>query len=198
MREAPRRAEETTMLSILRQGQKWLLWIIIIGVGGVFVFTFGIGGGGPAPGARNNTAVQVLDRSYTTRDFARLRDGQIEELREEYGQYIDEMAESGQFDKYAVDSLIRSGVLASEAERLGIVVSDVEVREFLRSLPGVVNEEGEIDEEAVTTFAEREYGTLRRLQERLRDELLTSKLSRLIRQSASVTVSYTHLRAHET
>ena len=175
------------MLSILRQGQKWLLWIIIIGVGGVFVFTFGIGGGGPAPGARNNTAVQVLDRSYTTRDFARLRDGQIEELREEYGEYIDEMAESGQFDKYAVDSLIRSGVLASEAERLGIVVSDIEVREFLRSLPGVVNDEGEIDEEAVTTFAEREYGTLRRLQERLRDELLTSKLSRLIRQSASVT-----------
>ena len=175
------------MLSILRQGQKWLLWVIIIGVGGVFVFTFGIGGGGPAPGARNNTAVQVLDRSYTTRDFARLRDGQIEELREEYGQYIDEMAQSGQFDKYAVDSLIRSGVLASEAERLGIVVSDAEVREFLRSLPGVVNDEGEIDEEAVTSFAEREYGTLRRLQERLRDELLTSKLSRLIRQTASVT-----------
>lgn len=174
------------MLRILRQGQKWLLWVIIIGVGGVFAFTFGVGGGS-APQARNDTAVQVLDRNFSTRDFARLRDGQIEELREEYGEYIDEVVESGQFDRYSVDSLIRSGILASEAERLGLVVSDQEVRQFLRSLPGALNSEGLMDEEAVTNFAEREYGTLRRLQERLRDELLTSKLSRLIRQSASTT-----------
>ncbi len=173
------------MLRILRQGQKWLLWVVIIGVGGVFAVTFGVGGG-VAPQVGPGDAVNVDGRSFTMKDFARIRQTQIDGFRNQYGEVIEQFIESGRFERMAAESLIRFGILAVEAERLGIVVSDDEVRDFLRSIPGALGEDGRMNEVGVTEFAEREYGSLRRLQERLRDELLGQKLSRLLQKSTAV------------
>jgi len=173
------------MLRVLRQGQRWLLWVVIVGVGGVFAVTFGVGGGF-SPQTTAGDAVNVDGRSFTMKDFARIRETQIEGFRSQYGAMIDQFLESGRFERMAAESLVRFGVLAAEAERLGIVVSDAEVRDFLRSLPGALDEEGGLNEIGVTEFAEREYGSLRRLQERLRDELLSQKMSRLVQRSTAV------------
>ncbi len=170
------------MLRVLREGQRWLLWLVIIGVGGVFAFTFGVGGSF-SPQAGVSDAVFVAGRSFNGRDFERIRDAQIRSYREQYGPAVEQFVKSGRFEQMAADTLVRVGVLASEAERLGMTASDAEVRDYLRdSLGG-----GEVlDRDAVTQFAQREYGSLRRLQERLRDELLSNKLSRVLRRSVSV------------
>ncbi|NNL86426.1 MAG: hypothetical protein HKP27_12270 [Myxococcales bacterium] len=170
------------MLRAMRQGQRWLLWLVIIGVGGVFAFTFGVGGSF-SPQAGASDAVFVAGRSFKVNDFDRLRQNQVRAYREQYGDAVEQFVDSGRFEQMAADSLVRMGVLASEAERLGITVSDAEVRDYLRNALGGGQA---LDRDAVTQFAQREYGSLRRLQEQLRDELLSMKLSRVLRQSVSV------------
>jgi peptidyl-prolyl cis-trans isomerase D len=49
-----------------------------------------------------------------------------------------------------------------------------------------VDASGKLDREAITNYAEREFGSVRRFQERLRGDLLAEKTSRLLRDSATV------------
>jgi peptidyl-prolyl cis-trans isomerase D len=160
---------------------------VIIGVGAVFVLYLGVGGGFGAGGEGPETVVAVGERSYDARDVLRLRARQEEEYRRVLGEGFDAEAASDFLDESAASILLRVALLAGEAERLGLRVSDAEVRAYLRSLPGVVDDDGRVDREAVTQWAEREYGSLKRFEHALRDDLLARKLGRLL--TAGVTVS---------
>jgi peptidyl-prolyl cis-trans isomerase D len=81
---------------------------------------------------------------------------------------------------------MRFGLMAHEAEALGFRVSDQEIRDYLKSMGGATDESGRLDREGIERFAESEYGSVRRFQERLRDELLMQKAARLLGASAAV------------
>jgi peptidyl-prolyl cis-trans isomerase D len=172
------------MLRILRKGSRAVLWVVIIGVGAVFVLYLGFQGSF-APAEGSGPVVQVGDVSFEGRDLERVRFGMEQRYREALGDQFDaEQARSFLVDS-AASTLLRSGLLAFLGEQLGLSVSDAEVREYLRS-SGLVDDAGKLDRAAITDYAEREFGSVRRFQERLRGDLLAEKTSRLIRDSATL------------
>jgi peptidyl-prolyl cis-trans isomerase D len=172
------------MLRIMRKGQRWVMWLVIVGVGAVFVLYLGIGGGF-APSVGTETVVGVGERRFDVRDVQRVRLQQEQEYRRVLGDDFDPTAASDLLDQTAAGALLRGALLAYEAERLGLRATDEEVRRYLRRLAGAEGG-GRIDEQAVTNFAEREYGSLKRFEQALRDDLLARKASRLITESVTV------------
>ena len=175
------------MLQIMRRGQRWIMWFVIVVVGGAFVFFLGIGGGGLGAGsAPQYVAVDVDGRRYDMRDVDRIRQRQVAEYRRTLGDGFDSEAAADFLDEMAARTLVRRAILAREAEHMGLRVTDREVRDYLRAIPGAADDTGQVDQEIVTMYAEREYGTLARFEASLRDELLSQKASRMLRESVSV------------
>lgn len=172
------------MLRTMRQGSRWIMWIVILGVGAVFVLYLGIGGGF-SPGGDPDAVVAVGDRRYDAGDVQRVRRSQEAEYRRVLGDGFDPKAADAILDETAANILLRQALLAREADRLGLRVSDEEVRRYLRRLAGAAGTEA-LDPELVTSFAEREYGSLKRFEEALRDDLLASKAQRLLLASVDV------------
>ena len=172
------------MLSSMRHISRWVMWIVIVGVGAVFVLYLGIGGAF-VPSDQPDVVVTVGSRTYDARDLYRVRQAQEAEYRRILGDGFDAEAASESLDRNAAAILTRSALLAMEGERLGVHVTDAEVRAYLRRIAGVPPGE-RIDEENITRYAERQYGSLSRFEAALRDSLMADKARRLLRSSVSV------------
>lgn len=172
------------MLRVMRRGSRVILWVVIIGVGAVFVLYLGFQGGfAPAPGS--GPLVQVGDISFEGRDLERVRIGMEARYREALGDQFDAERARSMLVETAGSTLLRSGLLAWQGRQMGLTVSDAEVREYLRTA-GLVDASGKLDRDAITNYAEREFGSVRRFQERLRGDLLAEKTSRMLRDSATI------------
>lgn len=172
------------MLHILRRGSRAVLWVVIIGVGGVFVLYLGFQGSF-APAAGSGPVVRAGDFSFDGRDFERVRQGMEQRYREALGDQFDSEAARGFLVESAGGVLLRSALLAFEGDRMGLTASDAEIRDYLKD-SGLVDGEGRLDRERITEYAESEFGSLRRFQERVRADLLAEKTARLIWESAAV------------
>ena len=179
------------MLRTMRESSRWIMWVVIVGVGAVFVLYLGIGGGFQGSGGADSV-VEVDGRRFTARDVYRVRQRQEAEYRRVLGDDFDSAGAADFLDEMAASSLLRMALLASAAEEMGLRVSDEEIRDYLRRIPGVLDDSGHVDQVTVTDHAERNFGSVRRFQEALRDELLIQKIGRLM--SESVAVSETEAR----
>lgn len=173
------------MLRIMRESSQWIMWVVILGVGAVFVLYLGIGGGFQSSGGPG-VVVDVDGRRFTTRDVYRVRQRQEAEYRRVLGDDFDSSNASEFLDEMAASSLMRMALVAHTGEQMGLRVSDEEVRAYLKRMSGAVDESGRLDRDVITSYAEREYGSVRRFQEALRDEILMRKVSRLLSESVSV------------
>jgi peptidyl-prolyl cis-trans isomerase D len=172
------------LLHILRRGSKVVLWIVIIGVGGVFVLYLGFQGGfSPAPGS--GPVVRVGSVSFDGRDLERTRQGMEIQYRQALGDQFDSDAARGFLVESAGNALLRQALLAWQGERMGLTASDEEIRGYLRDA-GLVGGDGQLDRDRITQYAESEFGSVKRFQERLRNDLLAAKTSDLIRDAAAV------------
>jgi peptidyl-prolyl cis-trans isomerase D len=160
------------------------MWVVIVGVGAVFVLYLGIGGGFRGSGGPD-TVVEVDGRRYTARDVYRMRQRQEAEYRRALGDAFD-AGNDTLLDEMAASTLMRMALLAREAEEMGLRASDPEIRSYLKGIPGFVDESGRLDQRVITDYAEREYGSVRRLQEVARDDLLIKKFGRLLAESVAV------------
>jgi peptidyl-prolyl cis-trans isomerase D len=175
------------MLRILRQGQKWIVGFVVIGVGFVFAFVFGSGGGTfDAPQGGPGIVLQVEERIYYTRDVQLRVDQITRSQRDALGAAFDGDAARDQIRDQAANILLRTTLLAREAERQGLSASQDEVRTIIRSIPGFVDANGAFNP-GVQDNIERQYGTAARFETTIRDELLALKAQRLIRGMAHVT-----------
>ena len=126
------------MLRILRRGQRWILWFVIVVVGGAFVFFLGIGGAaGPATPAGRRGRGRRPPLLRPRRD--RVRQRQVAEFRRTLG------------DAYNPETAARfpgrGGRPQSRATRapragggaIGLRVTDGEVRDYLRTIPGAAD-----------------------------------------------------------
>ena len=172
------------MLHILRRGSRAVLWVVIVGVGGVFVLYLGFQGSF-APSAAGGPVVRAGDYSFDGRDFERVREGMEERYRQALGDQFDSETARGFLVEQAGGVLLRSALLAWEGDRMGLTASDAEIRDYLKD-SGLADGEGRLDRERITQYAESEFGSVRRFQERLRADLLAEKTARLIWESAAV------------
>ena len=178
------------MLDVLRRSRRWLMGGVIVVVGGVFVMYMGLGGPGQSGSPAGDAIVELDGRRYTLLDLQRVREDQERNLRESLGDAFDAAGAGLYLDQMAAESLIQRAVLATEAERLGLRATDEEVRAVVRSV--FRTEQGTIDAFAARDFGERRYGSERRFADEIRDDILTSKLLRLI--DAGVEVSDAEVR----
>jgi len=108
-----------------------------------------------------------------------------ERYRQALGEQFDAEKARGAIVEAAGGALLRSALLAWQGAEMGLTVSDAEVREYLRGA-GLVDASGRLVRDSVTNYAEREFGSVRRFQERLRSDLLAENTSRLIRDGAAI------------
>ncbi len=173
------------MLRTLRDGSRWLMILVIGAIAVVFTLYLGLGGGfNAAPSGE--VVVRVAGRSYDLREVDRVRRNIESSYVQAMGDAYDPKAAAPFLDESAASSLLRAGLFAEQAARMGLVASDAEVKAYLRRMPGAVGGDGRIDRELVRGYAEREFGSLRRFQEALRDEILQGKVQRLLWQSIDV------------
>lgn len=172
------------MLDVLRQGQRWIMGFVILVVGGVFVAFVGVGG--PLFRGGADTVVDVDGQRFSTRDLLRVRAQQEERAKQMLGDGFDPKLLAPQLDQMAAGALVQAGLLQREAERLGLRVSDEEIVETVKSLPGFRDETGKFRRDALLGYIEYEYGTERRFLESIRSQLLAQKALKLISDSASV------------
>src|SRR5947209_3823928 len=166
------------MLKVFRDNLKnlaWILWAIIA----LFVLALAVEFGGNVRQANQgqNVAATVGSERVTATEFQRAYQSQYNRFHQMYGdQFTPELAKQMRLPLQALDQLIGQKILLAEARRLGLTVSDAELRDQILEI---------FKDEQGSFIGQDEY--VRRLQanrlspgefERdLRDELLVEKLT---------------------
>jgi peptidyl-prolyl cis-trans isomerase D len=181
------RTKESSMLDVMRKGQRWLTLLFVSVIGAVFVFFMGAGGGfGPNQGPSGNAVVQLGEVRLGMPDFQRLRAQQEATFREQMGEQFDARTAAAFLDSQALRLLVESAVLAESASDLGMEVSREEIQRIVRQSPGFRNESGQFDVKAFESYAQWEYGSQRNFLASMRRDLLRQKMVGLLWGQVSV------------
>jgi peptidyl-prolyl cis-trans isomerase D len=173
------------MLKILRGGQRWLIWFVIVGIGGVFVFFLGLQG--PLQGSSSGgTLVSVGPYQFGSREFERVRAQRVNTLQQQLGDDFDPTALRGTLDQLAAGELVNRALLAMEAEALGLAVSKSEVEKNVLADPGFRDSSGRFNIEEFENYAEYEYGSQNAFVAERRLSLLALKMIRLLQSQPRV------------
>lgn len=172
------------MLRRIREGQRWLTALFIIGIGGVFVFFLvpGMGRRGPSAGA----VVEVGPYRFGIRQFEAERARRVAEYEDALGDQFDAAALEDTLNELTAQVLIERSILAQEAEKLGLVVAKGEIERAVKDSPDFRGPDGRFDRERFTRFVEYEYGTERNFMIEQRMGMLAGKMVQILRQNARV------------
>jgi peptidyl-prolyl cis-trans isomerase D len=173
------------MLKVFRDNLKYLSWIlwVVIGLFVLFVFVdFGSGLGGQT-GAANSVAARVGKRTVTVEDFQREYRQLDNMYRQLYGeQFTPELAQQMRLPMQALERAVTGQILLAEAERLGIDVTDAEVRERILEEPVFRNAQGQfVGQEEYAKILNSNNYTPATFESEIRQDLLRQKLQDLLR-----------------
>lgn len=176
------------MLKVFRDNLKhlsWILWAVIL----VFVLLVFVDFGGAVSGFSNPTsaAVTVGDQKVTYGEFQRAHRQLDERFRQAYGdQYSPELARQLGLDRQALESLVSDKVLLHEARRLGLRVTDEELREallpFIRSQAGNTLRQPDYERLVRGLY----YSSIEEFEREVRGQLLVAKLQQILVQNIYV------------
>jgi peptidyl-prolyl cis-trans isomerase D len=166
------------MLKVLRENVKYLSWIlwVIIALFVLFIFAdFGAGLGGT-----RDTVSWAAKVGSTTISRAEYQHAYLmieNRYRQQFGdQYTTELSKQLRVWKQALDKAIADRVLQREAERIGLKVSDAEVRDAI--LEQFHDEQGRfVGQEQYAQALLRSGFTVASFEEAIRQQLLKQKLA---------------------
>jgi peptidyl-prolyl cis-trans isomerase D len=169
------------MLKVFRDNLKnlaWILWVIIA----LFVLALAVEFGGNVRNGQQagpGIAATVGGEHVTMPEFQRAYQNLDGLYRQIYGdQLTPEMAKQMRLPLKALDQVINQKILLSEARRLGLTVSDAELREKILEIPGLKDPQGNfIGEAQYRERLQRSQISPGDFERELRDELLLEKLS---------------------
>jgi peptidyl-prolyl cis-trans isomerase D len=171
------------MLKVLRENVKYLSWIlwVIIGLFVLFVFVdFGAG-----TGARDNRswAAKVGSTTISQSEFQRAYAAMESRYRQQLGdQYTPEMAKQMRLPLQALNKLVTDKILLREAERIGLRVSDAEVRDAILAENAFRDDQGRfIGQDGYVRLLQANRLTPASFEQELREELLMQKLISALR-----------------
>ena len=172
------------MLRILREGQRWLTAILVVGVGASFVIFLGLQG--PVDFASSQQLVKVGPFEFGLPEFERVRSRREAAIQSELGDQFDARALRETLDNLAVRELVEQALLALAAGDMGLQVTAREIERFVLSDPGFRNEEGRFDRERFEEFTEYAYGSQKVFMEERRLALLSLKMLSLLNSQPDV------------
>jgi peptidyl-prolyl cis-trans isomerase D len=174
------------MLKVFRENIKYLSWIlwVVIALFILFVFVdFGSSVRGRDAAGGRNTAAKVGNRTVTMADFKR----QYQQMEQLYGQMYGgqltpEVAKQLQLPLQALNRAVNEQVLLAEAERLGLHVSDEELRDKILEQPVFVDDQGRFigEDKYAQILAANQY-TVPTFEAELRNQILREKLNDALR-----------------
>src|SRR5579862_741601 len=170
-----------TMLDRMRQHRSWLKWSLgIVVVTFVLLYIPAFMGDRNASGASpSDVLASVGGHDVTVGTFQRMYQARVQSLRASYGGAIDDkMLQQLGIGQNILSQLINDQAIVAEAERLGITVSDAELRERILRKPEL-QENGEfIGEARYQRLLESQRPPIRvsDFEEEIRHSILTEKL----------------------
>jgi peptidyl-prolyl cis-trans isomerase D len=171
------------MLKVLRENVKYLSWIlwVIIALFVLFVFV----DFGSVAGTKDNRswAAKVGSTTISKNEFERAYFTMENRYRSQLGdQYTPEMAKQMQLPMQALNKLITDKIMLREAERIGLRVSDAEVRDAILAAPDFHDDQGRfIGQQAYIQLLQRNRLSVAGFEQELRDDLLKQKLISALR-----------------
>src|SRR4030043_123476 len=167
------------MLRILRKhATSWMLRALLILVAVTFISW---GGYSLIREKKVTYAAKVNGEMIDLKDYAETFQAMTKQYREMMGSsFTEKMAEELKLGERALDSLVSQVLLLQEAKRLGLQVSDEELRESIESAP-YFQVGGQFDRRNYERFLRMNRMTADDFERIQRDQLLISKISNLIR-----------------
>jgi peptidyl-prolyl cis-trans isomerase D len=169
------------MLKVLRENFKslsWILWAIVA----LFVLAifYDFGGIGGQRGGGDNVAATVGRETISRLEFQRALVNVQENYRQAYGEkFTPEMEKQMHLPLMVLNQLIQGRLLSGEAQRMGLAVSDGEVRQKILSV--FKDEQGHFVGEAVyAQYLQSQHTTVDAYEREVRDELLRQKLVQVL------------------
>ena len=147
-----------TMLDEMRRHKGWLKWSLgLVCLAFVFLYVPEFVDQSGVQNLPTSVLAQVGDHEITVMEFRRMYQRQVQEYRLQAGDALsDELLRSLGVGRRLLQQIIDEYTALAEAERLGIVVTDAEVRQRIVSLP-VFQENGQF-------FGEQRYRQTLQLQ----------------------------------
>jgi peptidyl-prolyl cis-trans isomerase D len=171
------------MLDLMRRQHsklKWLLLVIIVIFVWAYIPTFTDMGSGVTA----SDVASVGSEAVSAKEFQVAYRNNIQRMG---SQVSPEMLRAFGFDKQVLDYLISQKVIAVEAKRLGLLVSDREVQDKVLAYPTFVDSGGFIGRARYQALLEQNNMTVPEFEESIRSQLLSEKLMSFL--TAGVTVS---------
>src|SRR4051812_36401985 len=167
------------MLKVFRDNLKnlaWILWVIIA----LFVLALAadFGGSFRGSGGGADTVAKVGKETVSRQEFKRAYQNMTNIYRQIYGDQLTPEMEK-QLYRQALSQAVVQKILLIEARRLGLTVSDAELRDRILSIPGFKDEQGSfIGAEAYARAIQGAFQTsVADFEGELRNELLMKKLN---------------------
>lgn len=168
------------MLKIFRDNLKYLSWILWVVIGLFVLFVFVDFGGGlkGRGGDQQAAAARVGSDSISQTEFKRQYRNLENLYRQVYGeQFTPELAKQMRLPLQALDNAVNQKILLAEARRLGLTVSDEEVRDKILGMPAFKDEKGSfIGEQLYSQVLRANQYTPASFETDLRDDILRQKL----------------------
>jgi peptidyl-prolyl cis-trans isomerase D len=167
------------MLKVLRDNVKYLSWILWAIIGLFVLFVFADFGGGLRGGKGPVTwAAKVGGATISQSEFSHTFTSMEEQARQAYGeQFSSELEKQLQLPLRALNQAVSNQIMVMEANRIGLKVSDAELRDYILDAAMFHDEQGRfIGEQQYQEMVQRIGYSVATFEETARQDLLRQKL----------------------
>lgn len=172
------------MLDVIRRGQRWLTALFVVSIGGVFAVFIGLGS--PMRRSRADSVVVVADQRIGIGEFERTREQQEQRYAQQFGDGFDARKLREPINEATAQLLVERGILALEAEALGLTVAKQEVEREILGFRELRDETGAFDAKRFRDWVDYNFGSERNFRQQQRRATLSNKLLRVLTTEAEV------------
>ncbi len=185
---------DSVMLDVMRRNIKSLAFTLWIVIGSFIFFIFVQWGMGRAERATGKSVIASINNEPIYADtYQETFQAQLRRMKDMFQQRMDrQMIQQLGLESSVIESLIAEELLVQEAERLGLVVSDSDVRDAILNNPNLQQNGRFIGKEQYERLLMMNKKTPAQFESELRRELLISKLRQLV--TLPLTVSDAEVR----
>jgi peptidyl-prolyl cis-trans isomerase D len=171
------------MFEFIRTHQRLMQFLLLLFIFPSFAF-FGLEGYTRFRGD-DNAVAKVAGQSITQQEWDNAQRRQMERFRQMFGPQFDpKMFDTPEAKQEILENLIAQRVLATEAARNRLSVSDQTLQQTILSIPGLTTSEGKFDSERYKTLLAAQGMTPLMYEARLRQDLTTQQVNAAVQSSA--------------
>lgn len=161
------------MLDAIRQSaSSWGVKILF----GIIILVFMFWGVGSFTGSKTQVVATVNERPILVQTFQRAQERAVENMRQRNPEVSQEELRAMGLSRQVLESLVAEELLAEKASKLGVTVSDVELRQKINQLPYFQNESGQFDPDLYRRILSSQHIPIAEFEEDMRRSIVSEKL----------------------